>query len=102
MSRGAEWLSLPIIFGSLALALVVTEARSENRHHLDHYYEERVEQLGKIAFPPMIEGSIQFFDAQTGLLMNSNTRERGDDCRQQIGMDGSKPVLFEYCTDGDK
>ena len=29
MSRGAEWLSLPIIFGSLALALVVTEARSE-------------------------------------------------------------------------
>ena len=86
----------------IGIVCVVGPARSENRHHLDHYYEERVKQLGKIAFPPMIEGSIQFFDAKTGLLMNSNTRERGDDCRQHIGMDGGKPVLFEHCTDGDE
>ena len=31
---------------------------------------------------------------------SSHTRERGDDCRQHIGMDGGKPVLFEHCTDG--
>ena len=97
MSRRAEWVSLPIIFGSMALALVVTDARSENRHHLSHYHEERLKELGKIWFPPLIEGSIQFFDARNGLLVNSNTRERGDDCRQHIGMDGALPILFEDC-----
>ena len=86
------------MIGGILVVCAVGPARSENRHHLSHYHEERLRQLGQIAFPPLIEGSEQFFDARTGLLMNSNTRERGDDCRQHIGMDGALPILFEHCT----
>ena len=99
MSRHAEWVSLPIIFGSMALALLVTDARSENRHHLDHHYERRHEELGKIWFPPLIEGRVQFFVPGQGLLYNSNTR-RGKDCERRVGYDDGRSIVFEDCKEG--
>ena len=84
------------MLGGILVVCAISPARSEYRQAEPHQVE-RLRQLGEIAFPPLIEGSEQFFDTRTGLLMNSNTRERGDDCRQHIGMDGSLPILFEHC-----
>lgn len=96
MSRPAEIISLPIIFGSLALALWITESRA-NDTHLDHYYEEQMKKLGKIVFPPHFDGSYQSLHAN-GATVTSNVPRRGErKCRQQVGIEGGRAVIFQHC-----
>ena len=93
----AEWTSLAI-FAAIGVLFIADKAGA-NETHLDHYYEERMEQLGSIAFPPMIEGSYQRIHPN-GLIFNSNVRDnQGRICRMQVGMDGNVPILFEHCDE---
>lgn len=98
--RAAEYTSLAI-FAGLTTLFVVDKAGATESHALDHYYEDRMETLSEIWFPPLVEGSVQFFVPGQGALYNSNTREKGERCKRQVGHDDGRWIIFEHCeTEG--
>lgn len=92
-----EYFSLAIFAGLIGL-FITDKASAESRSHLAPLYEQRLEELGKIAFPPLIEGSVQFFVPNQDPLYNSNTRDQdGKSCKRQVGYDEGRWVIFEFC-----